>query len=69
VKVSAGSIKYTSFILLGQFECLKMPFGLCDAPSYFQRCMNTIFDDLLRENKYLDDLLIALKLMKNILKF
>jgi hypothetical protein len=48
VKVSAGSIKYTSFIPLGPFEYLKMPFGLCNAPSYFQRCINTIFDDLLR---------------------
>lgn len=63
VKVADDSIKYTSFITpLGQFEYLRMPFGLCNAPSVFQRFINEIFRDLIEQNQiliYLDDILIA----------
>ncbi|XP_011859685.1 PREDICTED: uncharacterized protein LOC105557126 [Vollenhovia emeryi] len=63
VKVADESVKYTSFVTpLGQFEFLRMPFGLTNAPRVFQRYINDIFRDLIRENKiliYLDDILIA----------
>lgn len=63
VNVAPLSVKYTSFITpLGQYEYLKMPFGLRNGPSAFQRYINTIFGDLISQGKillYLDDLLIA----------
>lgn len=58
-----ASIKFTSFVTpLGQFEYLRMPFGLMNAPRVFQRYIHAVFDSLIRGNKiilYLDNLLIA----------
>ena len=50
----------------GQYEFLRMPFGLCGAPATFQRLMNLI---LRKENWinyviYLDDILIFGKTIK-----
>ncbi|KAE8216955.1 hypothetical protein CF319_g8841, partial [Tilletia indica] len=47
----------------GSFEYLVMPFGLCNAPSSFQRFMNDIFRDLqgVIVVIYLDDILIFSK--------
>lgn len=63
VKVSQDSIKYTSFVThSGQFEYLKMPYGLKNSPANFSRYINLIFRDLIEENKvcvYIDDILIA----------
>lgn len=63
VRVADDSIKYTSFICpLGQFEYLKMPFGLSNSPSVFMRFVNKVFKDLIKQQKvliYLDDILIA----------
>ena len=63
VRVAQSSIKYTLFVRpLGQFEYLRMLFGLTDAPRVFQRYINTIFSDLIRKGQvliYLDDILIA----------
>jgi hypothetical protein len=45
----------------GQFEFLRMPFGVSNAPATFQRVLNNLFT-LFRDNKiiiYLDDILIA----------
>lgn len=57
------SVKYTSFITpLGQYEFLRMPFGLKNAPSTFQRHINKIFSDMIRNDEvivYLDDIMIA----------
>jgi len=65
VDVHDESVKYTSFITpMGQYEYLKMPFGLKNGPSVFQRFVNSVFGDMIREGKlaiYLDDILIATK--------
>ena len=47
----------------GIFEFLVMSFGLCNAPSTFQRTINTIFFPLLDKGVliYLDDILIYSK--------
>lgn len=61
VKVNEDSQKYTAFVTpQGQFEFRKMPFGLCTAPSVFQRFINSIFRDLILNGTvltYLDDLI------------
>ena len=33
----------------GTFAFKRMPFGLCNAPATFQRCMMSIFSDLVEE--------------------
>jgi len=43
---------------MGQLKYIKMPFGLRNAPAKFQRCLNRVFDDMIRAGKvaiYLDD--------------
>lgn len=44
----------------GLFEYTKMPFGLCTAPSTFQRCMELIFRGMQWKHllNYLDDIII-----------
>lgn len=63
VNMNPKSIKYTAFVTpFGQYEYLKMPFGLRNAPSCFQRYINLVFKDLLTSHKiivYMDDILIA----------
>lgn len=63
VDVAEGSRKYTSFVTPdGQYEFLKVPFGLCNSPAVFQRFVNTVFRDLIRQDYlllYLDDVIIA----------
>ncbi|RDX92975.1 hypothetical protein CR513_24819, partial [Mucuna pruriens] len=41
----------------GTFAYTRMPFGLCNEPSTFQRCMTSIFSDLLQEcmEVFMDD--------------
>lgn len=59
--VDQDSIKYTSFVTPdGQYEFLRMPFGLANAPSVFQRLMTQLYREM--RNKivvYLDDIIIA----------
>ena len=44
LKVAPEDRHKTAFITkYGLFEYTKMPFGLCNAPSTFQRCMELIF--------------------------
>lgn len=62
VRMNEASIKYTSFIVPdGQYEFLRVPFGLCNSPSVFQRFINAVFRDLIRERivlTYMDDLIV-----------
>lgn len=63
VPVEEGSVKYTSFVTPnGQFEFLRTPFGLCTAPSVFQRFINLVFRDLIKVGYvmvYMDDLIVV----------
>lgn len=61
IRIAAGHEKYTAFTTrYGSFEYLVMPFGLCNAPSTFQSCINTALQDVLDKfcTAYLDDILI-----------
>ena len=63
IKLAEESIKYTAFTtFFGQYEFVRMPFGLKVAPSRFQRYVNQILADLIRESKvvvYMDDILVS----------
>lgn len=65
VDMHEDSTKYTSFVTPdGQYEFLKVPFGLCNSPSTFQRFINMVFCKLIRENVmwvYMDDIIIPSK--------
>jgi len=60
--MAEDSIKYTAFITpFGQYEFMRMPFGLKIAPSRFQRYINQMLEELIRESKvivYMDDILV-----------
>ena len=62
VSVDELSRKYTAFIVPnGHYEFLKVPFGLCNSPFVFQRYINVVFRDLIRDKivlTYLNDLII-----------
>ena len=49
--------KTTFTCLYGTFAYRRMPFGLCNAPVTFQRCMMAIFSDLVEEiiDVFMDD--------------
>lgn len=62
VPISEESRKYTSFIVPdGQYEFLRVPFGLCNSPAVFVRYINAVFGELIRKQivlVYIDDLII-----------
>ncbi|GBN24637.1 Transposon Ty3-G Gag-Pol polyprotein [Araneus ventricosus] len=62
VDVNKDSRKYTSFVTHeGQYQFLKVPFGLCNSPAVFERYINTIFRPLINDGivlPYLDDIII-----------
>ena len=61
IAMAHDSVEKTAFCTnIGQWEYLVMPFGLCNAPSTFQRLMNEVFKQELNSFilVYLDDILI-----------
>ena len=48
-------------IPLGKYEYLKVPFGLAQAPTYFQNLLNTVLNGLHFTLAYLDDVIIFSK--------
>ncbi|KAG0426338.1 Retrovirus-related Pol polyprotein from transposon 17.6, partial [Dictyocoela muelleri] len=59
IKMKPEDIYKTGFRLLNRtFVFNRMPFGLCNAPSTFQRTMNHILKDIKNVHVYLDDILI-----------
>lgn len=67
IPIKTEDIHKTAFITPdGHFEYLRMPFGLCNGPSVFQKLMNTVLGNLRFGNVicYMDDLLIATKTME-----
>lgn len=62
VEMEKNSRKYTAFVTPdGQYEFLRVPFGLCNSPSVFQRYINAIFKELIAKGFvliYMDDLIV-----------
>ena len=59
VALDDDAIKKTAFILpFGKFEYLKVPFGLAQAPAYFQNLMHKVLNGLSFAIAYLDDIII-----------
>ena len=59
-----GSIEKTSFVChSGQFECLRLPFGLANAPSVYQRTMNQVLSEFVDKFviMFMDDIVIYSK--------
>lgn len=71
VNVDEESVKYTSFVVPGgQYEYLKMPFGLANGPAVFQRFVTEIFRDLIQAGLlqiYLDDILIGTETLEQLI--
>ncbi|MDW0176897.1 MAG: reverse transcriptase family protein, partial [Nitrososphaeraceae archaeon] len=71
IAMEEGSIPYTAFITpYGQFEFLMMPFGLKQAPGWFQLLMNHVLHEVIGEIcvVYLDDIIIYSKTKEQHLK-
>ena len=53
----------------GVFAYRRMPFGLCNAPATFQRCMLSIFADMMEKNieVFMDDFSVFGKSFDNCL--
>lgn len=68
VKIDESSRKFTAFIIPeGQYEFLRIPFGLCNSPAVFQKFINAIFKDLINNGTmltYMDDLIAIQKLRR-----
>ena len=61
IPVAVSDLPKTAFITkYGLYEYTKMPFGLCNAPSTFQRCMKMVFRGLQWHTLliYLDDIFV-----------
>lgn len=65
VNMAEDSIQYTSFVVpSGQYEYVKLPFGLKIGPGYFERFIKWILADFIREGSVIsfsDDITLASK--------
>lgn len=60
IPISSNSTKYTAFVTPdGHYEFVKMPFGICNGPSVFQRAITKAVGHLPFILVYIDDILIA----------
>ena len=55
-KSSIPKAAFTS--LFGKYEYIKVPFGLTQAPTYFQELMTGVLEDFPFDIAYLDDIII-----------
>lgn len=59
IEMTKESIPKTAFSTdTGHYEFLRMPFGLCNAPSTFQRAMNMMLSNTPNTLVYMDDIII-----------
>ncbi|KAL5540047.1 hypothetical protein UlMin_042820 [Ulmus minor] len=61
IKISLEDQEKTTFTCpFGTFAFRRMPFGLCNAPATFQRCMMSIFSDMVEKcmEVFMDDLTV-----------
>ena len=59
IALDEEAIKKTALVTpLGKYECLKAPFGLAEAPAYFQNLMNKVLQRLNFTLASLDDIII-----------
>jgi len=69
VVMASESVRYTSFVTpLGQFEFLRMPFGLKIGPQLFQRFINEALSELIKRSDvvvYMDDILVATETLES----
>ena len=62
IRIHPDDVPKTAFTAAGEhYEFRVLPFGLTNAPSTFQRCMNSLFKHLPFVAVYLDDILIFSK--------
>ncbi|GJU98480.1 reverse transcriptase domain-containing protein [Tanacetum coccineum] len=65
IPIAPGDQEKTTFICpYGTFAYRRMPFGLCNAPATFQRCMTAIFHDMVEDfmEVFMDDFSVFEKL-------
>ena len=59
IALDKDAIKKTAFVTpFGKYEYMKVPFGLAQAPAYFQNLMNRVLNGLHFTLAYLDDVII-----------
>ena len=62
IKIQEDSIKYTAFSTPdGHYECLRLPFGVRNGPSYFSRIMKQVFGNCACVENYIDDIVVHSK--------
>lgn len=70
IPVSKDSSKYTAFVTPdGHYEFLKMPFGICNGPSVFQRAISKAVQHLKFLLVYMDDILIPFETIEQGLQY